>query len=128
MLLINPHQPFFGPGQWYEGHVHSGQGWNMSGANFFGSGFPTIGHGMTVLEVGATTVNDPDVVDLWQGDVRQAPAVRWLLQIRSNTYRAGAEGVGCHALPCLYATSRIKLPSHAFHLKKTHHGPIMRRA
>jgi acyl-homoserine lactone acylase PvdQ len=21
MLLINPRQPFFGPGQWYEGHI-----------------------------------------------------------------------------------------------------------
>src|SRR5258707_3462969 len=30
MLFINPHQPFFGPGQWYEGHVHSDEGWNMS--------------------------------------------------------------------------------------------------
>src|SRR5262249_10343212 len=41
MLLINPHQPFFGPGQWYEGHLHSEEGWDMSGASFFGSPFPT---------------------------------------------------------------------------------------
>src|SRR5271166_3730837 len=26
MLFINPHQPFFGPGQWYEGHVHCESG------------------------------------------------------------------------------------------------------
>src|SRR5262249_20896928 len=31
MLFINPHQPFFGPGQWIEGHVHSESGWNMAG-------------------------------------------------------------------------------------------------
>ncbi|HEX4946680.1 MAG TPA: penicillin acylase family protein, partial [Blastocatellia bacterium] len=44
MLFINPHQPFFGPGQWIEGHVHSDSGWNMSGASFPGSPFPTLGH------------------------------------------------------------------------------------
>ncbi|HYV05239.1 MAG TPA: penicillin acylase family protein, partial [Blastocatellia bacterium] len=44
LLFINPHQPFFGPGQWYEGHVHSNEGWNLSGASFFGSPSPTIGH------------------------------------------------------------------------------------
>src|SRR5262245_13485156 len=44
MLFINPHQPFFGPGQWIEGHVHSESGWNMAGAAFPGSPFPTLGH------------------------------------------------------------------------------------
>src|SRR5262245_62655194 len=44
MLFINPHQPFFGPGQWIEGHVHSESGWNMSGATFPGSPFPSLGH------------------------------------------------------------------------------------
>jgi acyl-homoserine-lactone acylase len=35
MLFINPHQPYFGPGQWYEGHVHSDEGLHFSGAGFF---------------------------------------------------------------------------------------------
>ncbi|HEV8485125.1 MAG TPA: penicillin acylase family protein, partial [Blastocatellia bacterium] len=60
MLLINPHQPFFGPGQWYEGHVHSAEGWDLSGASFFGSGFPTLGHNEYLGW--SHTVNDPDVV------------------------------------------------------------------
>ena len=44
MLFINPHQPYFGPGQWYEGHIHSDEGLHFSGAGFFGSPMPTIGH------------------------------------------------------------------------------------
>src|SRR6266404_2409939 len=64
LLFINPHQPFFGAGQWYEGHVHSEQGWNMSGASFFGSGFPTIGHN-DVLGW-SHTVNRPDIADIYE--------------------------------------------------------------
>ena len=63
MLFINPHQPFFGPGQWYEGHVHSDEGWNMSGASFFGSAFPTIGHNEYLGW--SHTVNDPDIADVF---------------------------------------------------------------
>src|SRR3989449_4875663 len=63
LLFINPHQPFFGPGQWYEGHVHSAEGWNMSGASFFGSPYPSIGHNEYLGW--SHTVNDPDIVDVF---------------------------------------------------------------
>ncbi len=63
LLLINPHQPFFGPGQWYEGHVVSGEGWNLLGACFFGSPFPTLGYNGHVAW--SHTVNNPDIVDLY---------------------------------------------------------------
>ena len=63
LLFINPHQPFFGPGQWIEGHLHSGSGWNMSGASFPGSPFPTLGHNEYLGW--SHTVNDPDIVDTW---------------------------------------------------------------
>lgn len=63
MLFINPHQPYFGPGQWYEGHLHSVQGLHFSGAGFFGSLVPTIGHNEYL---GWThTVNKPDIVDVY---------------------------------------------------------------
>jgi len=63
MLFINPHQPFFGPGQWIEGHVHSDSGWNMSGATFPGSPFPSLGHNDNLGW--SHTVNNPDIIDLW---------------------------------------------------------------
>jgi acyl-homoserine lactone acylase PvdQ len=63
LVFINPHQPFFGPGQWYEGHVVSGEGWNLLGACFFGSPFPTLGYNGHVAW--SHTVNNPDIVDLY---------------------------------------------------------------
>ena len=63
LMFINPHQPFFGPGQWYEGHVVSGEGWNLLGACFFGSPFPTLGFNGHIAW--SHTVNNPDIVDLY---------------------------------------------------------------
>jgi acyl-homoserine-lactone acylase len=63
LMFINPHQPFFGPGQWYEGHVVSGEGWNLLGACFFGSPFPSLGYNGHVAW--SHTVNNPDIVDVY---------------------------------------------------------------
>ena len=43
LLLINPHLPFFGPSQVYEGHIMSKDGWNFSGYTRFGFPFPYVG-------------------------------------------------------------------------------------
>ena len=116
LLFINPHQPFFGPGQWYEGHVHSNEGWNLSGASFFGSPYPSIGHNEFLGW--SHTVNDPDIVDLfiekfddaknplsysYGGDHRTA--TEWTDTIKIKTDK-GAEPKG-------------------FKFRKTHHGPIV---
>src|SRR5260370_831487 len=116
MLFINPHQPFFGPGQWYEGHVHSDQGWNMSGASFFGSPFPTIGH--NDLLGWSHTVNKPDIADIYEEtfDNSQDPLA----------YRY--DGAHRHAIEW---TETIKVKTgdtfadRAFTFRKTHHGPIV---
>jgi acyl-homoserine lactone acylase PvdQ len=63
LMFINPHQPFFGPGQWYEGHLKSDEGWNLLGACFFGSPFPTLGYNGNIAW--SHTVNNPDIVDLY---------------------------------------------------------------
>ncbi|MCI0664453.1 MAG: penicillin acylase family protein, partial [Acidobacteria bacterium] len=64
MLFINPHQPFFGPGQWIEGHLRSETGWNISGATFPGSPFPALGHNEFLGW--SHTVNAPDIIDVWE--------------------------------------------------------------
>ncbi len=44
MLFINPHVSFFGTGLYYEGHLVSEEGWNLSGVGRYGFPFPYIGH------------------------------------------------------------------------------------
>lgn len=116
MLLSNPHQPWFGFGQFYEAHLRSGEGWNFTGATFFGSPLPSLGHNE---HLGWTfTVNEPDVADVWREtfDDPQEPlnyrygdgyrkAVEWQDTIRVKT-RAG-----------------VKERHYTF--CKTHHGPIV---
>lgn len=115
-LFINPHQPFFGSGQFYEGHVQSAEGWNMSGASFFGTLFPTLGHNEDVAW--SHTVNAPDIADVY-AETFDDPG-------RPLAYRYGdghrtaiewTENVG------------IKTPagvvSKKFRWRKTHHGPVV---
>lgn len=116
MLFINPHQPFFGPGQWYEGHVHSAEGWNLSGASFFGAPFPTLGYNGYIAW--SHTVNDPDIADVWieKFDDPQQPL----------NYRYGD---GHRQAEAWTTTVTVKtaagLEEHRYELRRTHHGPIV---
>lgn len=118
LLFINPHQPFFGPGQWYEGHVHSEEGWDMAGASFFGSPFPTLGHNR---DLGwSHTVNHADVTDLYEehfDDPNRPLAYRY-----GKQWRQAVEWT---------ETIRVKTGSgftmRTVTLRKTHHGPIVAR-
>jgi acyl-homoserine lactone acylase PvdQ len=116
MLLINPHQPFFGPGQWYEGHLHSEEGWDMSGASFFGAPFPTIGHNEYLGW--SHTVNDPDIADVYVEKFDDS-------QNRLN-YRYGA---GHRSAVEWTENVKIKEGSatitRSYTMRKTHHGPIV---
>lgn len=116
MLLVNPHQPFFGPGQWIEGHVHSDSGWNMSGASFPGSPFPTLGHNDNLGW--SHTVNAPDVIDAWEEKFDDA--------YNPLNYKYGT---GHRTATEWTETIKVKTDSgmveRIFKMRKTHHGPIM---
>ena len=118
MLFINPHQPFFGPGQWYEGHVHSQEGWDMSGASFFGSAFPTIGHNQHLGW--SHTVNKPDVFDVYEETFDQSGD--------ALAYRYGG---GYREAVAWTDTIVIKTDAGAvtrtYKMLKTHHGPVVAR-
>ena len=116
MLFINPHQPYFGPGQWYEGHVHSGEGLHFSGAGFFASPLPTIGHNEHLGW--SHTVNEPDIIDVYRltmddpeapGDYRYdggyRSTTRWTDTIEVKT-EAGME-------------------KRTFEFERSHHGPVV---
>ncbi|HVR28832.1 MAG TPA: penicillin acylase family protein [Thermoanaerobaculia bacterium] len=116
LLFINPHQPFFGPGQWIEGHLRSDEGLHVSGATFPGS--PTIGVGRNPQLGWSHTVNEPDVVDLYFetfDDPARPDAYRY-----GDGYRAAyawSEGV-------LVKTDR-GFENRVFELRRTHHGPLV---
>jgi|SRR5437868_1260585 len=116
LLFINPHQPFFGPGQWYEGHVHSDEGWDFSGASFFGSPFPTLGHNQYLGW--SHTVNDPDITDTWVenfDDPNQPLAYRY-----GDGHKMAAEWTDSVKIK---TANGIESKSYKF--RKTHHGPIV---
>lgn len=115
MLYSNPHQPYYGFGQFYEAHLHSGEGLNFAGATFFGSPLTTIGHNENM---GWTfTVNKPNTGDAWQetfddpghplnykyGDVYRT-ATEWQDTIKVKTANGMTER------PVTF--------------RKTHHGPV----
>ncbi|MBO0723917.1 MAG: penicillin acylase family protein, partial [Blastocatellia bacterium] len=116
MLFINPHQPFFGPGQWIEGHLHSDSGWNLSGATFPGSPFPSLGHNEYLGW--SHTVNEPDITDLWEErfDDPKNPL----------NYRYGG---GYRTATAWTDAIKIKTDkgseTKTFRFRKTHHGPIV---
>ena len=117
MLMINPHQPFYGAGQFYETHVISDEGINFSGACFYGSPIPALGFNEHLGW--AYTTNDPDVADVYRVkfDVKDKPlAYRFGEEVREATewddtilVRVGDE-----------------TESRQFTFRKTHHGPVVR--
>ena len=118
MLFINPHQPWYGIGQFYEMHLHSKETLRFSGACFFGSPIPTIGHSEYL---GWTyTVNEPDVADSW--------AVEFDDPDEPLNYRYGdghrkaeewTEKIG------LLVGNKVEEKDITF--RKTHHGPVVRQ-
>lgn len=63
MLLSNSHQPWTGALAWYEAHVTSDEGWDMTGALLPGMPVVAIGHNR---DLGwSFTVNRPDLIDVY---------------------------------------------------------------
>lgn len=118
MLFINPHQPYFGPGQWYEGHLHSDEGLHFSGAGFFGSPVPTIGHNERLGW--SHTVNEPDIVDVYELEFDNPE--------RPQTYRFDGQP---RALTTWQATIDVRtdtgLQSRSYTFHRSHQGPIVAR-
>ncbi len=66
-LNINSHQPWSGIVAWYEAHLCSEEGWNITGGLFPGS--PCILHGTNAYLGWAHTVNHPDKLDVYQLEI-----------------------------------------------------------
>lgn len=117
MLMASPHLPWFGFSTIYEAHLRSGDGWDFSGAGFFGNPNITFGHNQ---HLGWTlTTNEPDIADVWIETFDHATdplAYRY-----GDGYRTATEWK---------ATIRVKsdggVSDREYTLRKTHHGPIVR--
>lgn len=66
-LNINAHQPLDGPVSWYEAHLCSEEGWNITGALFACT--PSILLGSNEYLGWAHTVNYPDKLDVYQLEI-----------------------------------------------------------
>ena len=116
MLFINPHLPFFGSGQVYEGHVHSDEGWNFTGYTRFGFPFPYVGHNESAGWV--STDNAADLTDVYAetfDDPKRPLAYRY-----GKDHRIATE----HTEEILVKTA-TGLEKRSFKMVRTHHGPIL---
>ena len=66
-LAVNSHQPWEGPFSWYEAHVRSEEGWDMTGGVFPGA--PLLLHGHNRNLGWAFVVNHPDLADVYVLDI-----------------------------------------------------------
>jgi acyl-homoserine-lactone acylase len=76
-LLVNSHQPFEGPVAWYEVRLVSGEGWDVAGGVFPGS--PVMLHGHNRNLGWASTVNRPDLVDVYRLEIHPEDENRYRL-------------------------------------------------
>ena len=116
MLFINPHLPFFGSGQVYEGHVHSDEGWNFTGYTRFGFPLPYVGHNENGGWVSTDNAADSSDVYLETFDDPARP----LAYKYGNGYRLATEHV--EEIRVKTATG---IETRKFTMRKTHHGPIV---
>ena len=116
LLFINPHLPFFGPGQVYEGHVHSDEGWNFTGYTRFGFPLPYVGHNENGGWV--STDNSADLTDVYM-ETFDDPA-RPLAYKYGNGYRMATERV-----EEIRVKTAAGMETRRFTIRKTHHGPIL---
>ncbi len=116
MLLINPHVGFFGGGQRYEAHLHSGEGLDVSGFAILGTPYIRSGHNRYLGWSHTNNYAQTADVYLETFDVLNDPLA----------YRYGRE----HRKATEWTdTIRVKtdkgMEMRAVVFRKTHHGPIL---
>lgn len=119
MLFINPHVEFFGLGTFYEGHLHSEEGWNFSGVTRYGFPFPYMGHNENIGW--GLTDNYADIGDLYEEtfDLAGDP----LSYKYGNGYKKAIEWQ-----TDIIVNKEGKKEKRKVHLRKTHHGPILSKS
>jgi acyl-homoserine lactone acylase PvdQ len=117
LLFINPHLPWFGPGQVYEGHLHSAEGWNFTGYARFGFPFPYVGHNESLGWV--STDNAADLADLYREQFPDSLTPRYRSGGGTRIARRWADSIAVR--------SGDRVAWRRFTFLATHHGPIVAR-
>ncbi|MBC7867886.1 MAG: penicillin acylase family protein, partial [Gloeobacteraceae cyanobacterium ES-bin-316] len=96
-LNINAHQPLEGPVSWYEAHLCSEEGWNITGALFACT--PSILLGNNQYLGWAHTVNYPDKLDVYQLDMNPGNKIEYKfddewIKLEENTARLKVKVAG----------------------------------
>ncbi len=116
MLLINPHVGFFGGGQRYEAHLHSGEGLDVTGFAILGTPYIRSGHNRylgwshtnnyaSTSDVYLEKFDDPGDPLAYRYGAAHRKAIEWSEEIPVKT-PAGME------------MRRVTF-------RKTHHGPVL---
>src|SRR6185436_9833910 len=116
MLLINPHVGFFGGGQRYEAHMHSGEGLDVSGFAILGTPYIRSGHNRYLgwshtnnyartADVYVEKFDDPDRPLAYRYGNGYRTAVEWTAEVRVKT--------------------AVGVETRSVRFRKTHHGPVL---
>jgi len=116
-LLVNSHQPLTGPVAWYEARLKSGEGWDMAGGTFPGSPLILHGHGPTLGW--ASTVNKPDLVDVYALDLNPGNDMQYRLDGAWETLEEEAVAINvCFRWPVCITVEEA--------LYRSAHGPVFK--
>ena len=116
-VVINSHQPLSGPVAWYEAHLVSEEGWNVTGGLF--PGMPLVAVGATPDTAWGATVNKPDLVDVYRLEIDPADPDRYRLDGEWRELEKRTARIPVRLLGNLYWTFEREL-------LYSEHGPVLR--
>lgn len=115
-LVLNSHQPYVGPVAWYEAHLVSEEGLDMYGGTFPGS--PVILHGHNRHLGWASTVNRPDLVDVYRLEIDPEDPKRYRFDGAWRTFDVKTVKIRVKVFGRLYWTVEKEALTSA-------HGPVL---
>jgi penicillin amidase/acyl-homoserine-lactone acylase len=117
-LLVNSHQPYTGPVAWYEVRLASEAGWDVAGGVFPGS--PVMLHGTNRALGWASTVNTPDLADVYRLEIDPEDPDRYRLDGAWRRLEKGEAEIEVKLFGRLRWTVRREL-------LRSEHGPVIRQ-
>jgi acyl-homoserine-lactone acylase len=120
-LLVNSHQPYVGPVAWYEAVLQSEEGWHVAGGFFPGSPFMLHGHNEHLGW--ASTVNEPDLIDIYRLTINPNNANQYRLDGRWRDFERSDAALRVRLFgPLIWTVHRDVLYSAQGPVLRTDHG------